>query len=75
MNENIRLNIHKTGDLVRLNQHSEKHDTLYQIIRTQETEQFAYTLVQFHTRKRLAGTWQHYQLVPVSKEAEPEYYL
>ena len=69
-------NTHKKGDLVRLNQHTNPKDLVYEITKVEIHKQFAYTIREKVTKKPMSqALWHHYQLVAVTKETNPEYFL
>lgn len=64
---------YKVGQVVRLNFHGDIRPELFVIYKVKTTEQFAYSLKRFRgTKLPLAGTWQEYQLAPITPEEDPE---
>jgi len=69
-------NTHKKGDLVQLNQHTNPNDPVYEITRVEIHKQFAYAIRENLSKKPMTqALWQHYQLVAVTQETNPEYFL
>ncbi len=68
-------NNHKVGTLVRLNYHDKPRDPVYMVSKTKIHDQFAYSIKNFKTKKNPGGTWQHFQLIPLTPESDPEYFL
>ena len=66
---------YKKGQLVRLTWGDDVRPDVYQIYHVMENTQFAYSIRRYETKKDPGGTWQEYQLTPLTPEKDPEYFL
>ena len=69
-------NSHKINDLVRLNQHAGEGEQVYKIAKVDRHAQFAYIIRNFDNNQIVRqATWQHHQLIALTEQTDPEYFL